>query len=202
MLFFFFDDFASLFHVLVMYIKNTFSRASKSAAGDSWLSSDEDDGLQLSPKVLSFCVASSTDTNRLVSLLINLLAVFTQKPQKVNLKKLISSSEKGRNKGNYQNGADFHIPRFCGLEYNVHDCVAAVDTKSWSESESDAENDDRAKKDSPPPETSPPLGGNVLPPSSPSPAPFSKPPQMTSMLLHRSRKVACPEHISLPPFHL
>nr|XP_023686910.1 ankyrin repeat domain-containing protein 26-like isoform X2 [Paramormyrops kingsleyae] len=111
------------------------SRASKSAAGDSWLSSDEDDGLQLSPK----------------------------KAQKVNLKKLISSSEKGRKK-------------------------AAADSKSWSERESDAENDDRAERDSPPPETSPPLRGNALPPPSPSPAPFSKPPQRTSTLLHRSRK--------------
>ncbi|XP_023686914.2 ankyrin repeat domain-containing protein 26 isoform X5 [Paramormyrops kingsleyae] len=111
------------------------SRASKSAAGDSWLSSDEDDGLQLSPK----------------------------KAQKVNLKKLISSSEKGRRK-------------------------AAADSKSWSERESDAENDDRAERDSPPPETSPPLRGNALPPPSPSPAPFSKPPQRTSTLLHRSRK--------------
>ncbi|XP_048868810.1 ankyrin repeat domain-containing protein 26 isoform X4 [Brienomyrus brachyistius] len=110
------------------------SRASKSAAGDSWLSSDEDDGLQLSPK----------------------------KPQKVNLKKLISSSEKGRKR-------------------------AAADSRSWSERESDAENDDRGERDSAPSEISPPLRGSVLPPPSPSPAPFSKPPQVPSTLLRSSR---------------
>ncbi|XP_029104654.1 ankyrin repeat domain-containing protein 26 isoform X3 [Scleropages formosus] len=111
------------------------SRESKCGAGDSWPSSDEDDGLQSIPK----------------------------KPQKVNLKKLLSGSENGRK----NERPDFD--------------------KSWSESESERESEDEAKGNPALPLTIPHSGISQHP-ASPSLASFSNPPQMTSTPLSNSRK--------------
>ncbi|XP_036374400.1 uncharacterized protein si:ch211-272n13.3 [Megalops cyprinoides] len=104
------------------------SRASKGGAGDSWPSSDEDDELDFSPK----------------------------KPQKPNLKKLMSASHKGKS--------------------NV---VADVD-KSWSDGQSEQESEGGAKRTPLLPTALPPAATSPHPASPPPTSRPPKPPLATS----------------------
>ncbi|XP_076122991.1 ankyrin repeat domain-containing protein 26 isoform X2 [Alosa pseudoharengus] len=112
---------------------DSISRASKSGPADSWPSSDEDDALDLSPK----------------------------KPQKVNLKKLLSASKKD------------------------HTEVLADPDKLWSGDESEHGSVDGAERN--PPLLRAPLL-NSTPKHPVAPSPFSKPPQMTSFPVNQSQK--------------
>ncbi|XP_041966143.1 ankyrin repeat domain-containing protein 26 [Alosa sapidissima] len=112
---------------------DSISRASKSGPADSWPSSDEDDALDLSPK----------------------------KPEKVNLKKLLSASKKD------------------------HTEVLADPDKLWSGDESEHGSLDGAERN--PPLLRAPLL-NSTPKHPVAPSPFSKPPQMTSFPVNQSQK--------------
>ncbi|XP_056307637.1 ankyrin repeat domain-containing protein 26 [Danio aesculapii] len=108
---------------------DSISRASKSGAADSWPSSDEDDELDMSPK-----------------------------KQKVNLKKLISSSKREK-----------------------IDVIADQDAdKSWSGSESEPDSEDKGEKRPPLSRPLPSSSTSLQPPVETLPTSLSHPPQMSS----------------------
>ncbi|XP_073798581.1 ankyrin repeat domain-containing protein 26 isoform X16 [Danio rerio] len=108
---------------------DSISRASKSGAADSWPSSDEDEELDLSPK-----------------------------KQKVNLKKLISSSKREK-----------------------IDVIADRDAdKSWSGSESEPDSEDKGEKRPPLSRPFPSSSTYLQPPVETPPASLPHPPQMSS----------------------
>lgn len=113
------------------------SRASKSAADDSWPSSDEEDELDITPK----------------------------KHPKLNLKKLMNASKKGKN-----------------------DAVTDLE-KPWSGPEAERESENRVQRNPSLPKAFPPSSApqHLVSPS-PSASFTSKPAQMTSTRLQSSRK--------------
>ncbi|CAM4733866.1 unnamed protein product [Leuciscus chuanchicus] len=116
---------------------DSISRASKSGAADSWPSSDDDDELDLRPK-----------------------------KQKVNLKKLISTSKRE----------------------NIEVIADRYADKSWSGSESELDSEDKGVNCPPLSRPLPSSSTSLQPPVATPPASLPHPPQMSSTLLSSTHK--------------